>query len=389
MNTYFADLHIHIGRTISGRPVKITGSKTLTMDKILEEASERKGIDIVGVIDSQVPEVISQLEGMLQQGSVKELEEGGIRYHQTTLFLGSEIEINTPLMLGPIHVLAFMPTLEKMKVFSSWLSQHMTNITLSTQRFYGEPKDLQEKVKELNGLFIPAHIFTPFKGLYGSGVKASLKEIFYEEMIDAVELGLSANTEMADQIPELYAYPFLTNSDAHSLKKIAREYQAFSLKKPTFNEFRKALLRTDGRGIEANYGLDPRLGKYHRTCCAECFTLLNDHRKGEPCPACGHKRVIKGVYDRLQELKGESTHKPKRSPYVHQVPLDFIPKLGPKTLGKLLDHFGTEMAILHRVPGKHLEDVVGKPLADLIVKARDGKLSLDTGGAGRYGKVKI
>ena len=47
LKDYYADLHIHIGRTASGRAVKITGSKTLTLANILETASVRKGLDII------------------------------------------------------------------------------------------------------------------------------------------------------------------------------------------------------------------------------------------------------------------------------------------------------------------------------------------------------
>lgn len=95
-------------------------------------------------------------------------------------------------------------------------------------------------MKELQGLFIPAHIFTPFKSLYGKGVKKSLSEVFDPAQIDAVELGLSSDTDMVRNIEEIKSYPFLTNSDAHSLEKIAREYNALQLKEATFKEFEKA-----------------------------------------------------------------------------------------------------------------------------------------------------
>ena len=78
---------------------------------------------------------------------------------------------------------------------------------------------------------------------------------------------------MADQIKELHDYTFVTNSDAHSLAKIAREYQVIAMKEPTFLELKKALKNEDGRKIIANYGLDPLLGKYHKTVCAECLIL--------------------------------------------------------------------------------------------------------------------
>ena len=48
----------------------------------------------------------------------------------------------------------------------------------------------------------------------------------------------------------------------------------------------------------------------------------------------------------------------ERPPYVHQVPLEFIPGLGPKVLDKLVNHFGSEMAILHEVPDEALKEVV-------------------------------
>lgn len=42
MKEIYADLHIHIGRTQTGRTVKITGSKNLTLQTILETATPLK-----------------------------------------------------------------------------------------------------------------------------------------------------------------------------------------------------------------------------------------------------------------------------------------------------------------------------------------------------------
>ena len=80
-------------------------------------------------------------------------------------------------------------------------------------------------VEKYNGILIPAHIFTPYKSFYGNCTK-SLKRIFKEKFdkIFAVELGLSADTFLADEISELETRTFITDSDAHSLPKIAREY---------------------------------------------------------------------------------------------------------------------------------------------------------------------
>ncbi len=262
--------------------MKITGSKSLTITNVLKEASERKGMDLVGVIDCHAPAVMSELEDAIQDQMAVELEEGGVRYQNTTLLLGSEIEIYDNHCRGPIHVLCYFPTINKMKQFSQWLVGKMKNLELSSQRFYGEAVELQRTVKELDGLFIPAHIFTPFKSLYGKGVHRSLKEVLDPSLIDAIELGLSSDTQMADQIKELHEYPFLSNSDAHSLAKIGREYQQLQMKAANFDEWYKALRNVDGRKIIANYGLNPKLGKYHNTVCKECLSPI----KETPCPHC-------------------------------------------------------------------------------------------------------
>ncbi len=46
MYEVFADLHIHIGRTESGKPVKITAARSLNFANIAKECEERKGINI-------------------------------------------------------------------------------------------------------------------------------------------------------------------------------------------------------------------------------------------------------------------------------------------------------------------------------------------------------
>ncbi|MBP1760243.1 MAG: hypothetical protein H6Q63_1160, partial [Firmicutes bacterium] len=48
----FADLHIHIGQSLDGKYVKITGAKTLTLPNILEVARDIKGLSFVGIVDA-------------------------------------------------------------------------------------------------------------------------------------------------------------------------------------------------------------------------------------------------------------------------------------------------------------------------------------------------
>ncbi|WP_071460036.1 endonuclease Q family protein [Bacillus massilinigeriensis] len=386
MNQYFADMHIHVGRTKSGRAVKITGAKTLTVSNIISHARDRKGLHMVGIIDCHSPEVLDELEELASKGELVRHQDGGLMYGGLCIIPGSELEIRSEATGAPIHVLCFFPNLAVMRDFSKYLSLHLKNIHLSSQRVYLTGKALQDKTKELGGLFIPAHIFTPFKSLYGKGVKQSLSEVFDEKKIDAVELGLSADTEMADAIKELGEYTFLTNSDAHSLAKIAREYQAVFMEDTSFHEFSLVLRQEAGRKVAANYGLDPLLGKYHRTVCSNCLTPIPEG--GEACSQCKNSRYVKGVADRIVELSSGKRNNVQRPPYIHQVPLEFIPGVGKKAMESLMDHFGTEMSVLHSVPFEALKKAVPERTAELIVQAREGKLKVHAGGGGRYGKVQ-
>lgn len=385
MKSYYTDLHIHIGRTKSGRAVKITGAKSLTFSNIIAHARDQKGLDMIGIIDCHSPEVILEMEELMKKGELAQLEDGGLSYGGLTIIPGSELEVYDRSCQGPLHVLCFFPSLPILKEFSHWISHHLKNIHLSSQRIYISGRELQRKTKELHGLFIPAHVFTPYKSLYGKGVRQSLTEVLDPELIDAVELGLSSDTYMADGIPELHSYTFVSDSDAHSLGKIAREYQTILMEKPTFSELKKSLANEDGRRIAANYGLDPLLGKYHETVCEKCLKPF-DPKRGK-CETCGHEKYIKGVADRIAELSNTGEKAPERPPYIYQIPLDFIPGLGPKMKEKLLNHFGTEMAILHEASFAHLKEVVPKKIAELIVAARTGQLQLQAGGGGKYGRV--
>lgn len=366
--TVFADLHIHIGSTASGRPVKITASKQMTMQAVLREAAERKGLGMIGIIDCHVPEVLAELQGMIARGEGTQLSGGGIRYKGLTLLLGTEMEVYDETCQGPIHVLCYFPDLETMGRFSRWMGRFQKNITLSSQRSYVKVKALQREVKALDGLFIPAHIFTPYKSVYGKGVKIFMGEVLDLSLVDAVELGLSSDTAMASQLAELDGFPFLTNSDAHSLASIGREYQQLSLKEVDFKHFREGLRHR--KGVVANYGLDPKLGKYYREVSARIDWLASAQRqhlvRREPSPPSARE---------------------KRPPYKHHIPLPFLPGIGRARLDRLIERFGSEMHVLHYATFEELKTVLPADVARTILKARQGGVSIEAGGEGRYGKV--
>ena len=191
---------------------------------------------------------------------------------------------------------------------------------------------------------------------------------------------------MVKGINELAPYSFVTNSDAHSLGKLAREYQKMYVADANFEELKKALHQQQGRTILANYGLNPLLGKYHETVCANCDEQITDDAITR-CPSCGKEQLITGVAKRISQLTDPLQQDASRPPYIHQVPLDFIPGVGPKTIDRLIQAFGTEMAILHTTSLDELKEVIPEKLANLIDLARKGKLGIRVGGGGVYGKI--
>ena len=396
MYEIFADLHVHIGRSENGKPIKITAAKSLNFANIAKECADRKGINIVGIIDCASPYVIEDIENFLKTGEAYELEDGGIIYKdKVCILLGSEVETSEKGRngkCGAAHNVCFFPHLSDIKEFSQEMSTHIKNITLSTQRSNVSGYELIDIVEKYNGILIPAHVFTPFKSYYGNCTDR-LKDIFKEkyDKIFAVELGLSSDTFLADMISELEDKTFVTNSDAHSLPKIAREYNKMLVGDISFKEVVKALKNEDGRKIIANYGLDPKLGKYHRTHCDNCDCTIETKEPVEVCPKCGSDKVTFGVFDRIELIKDkEITKSPEnRPPYIYQIPLSFIPGVGGKTIEKLLDSFETEMNILHKLSKDDLEGVVGEKIANIIINSREGNIKVQSGGGGNYGRVNL
>jgi len=392
MNTYFMDFHVHIGRSNSGAPVKITASRDLTFANIAQECKHRKGIDIVGIVDCASPEVIDDISQLINSGEMKPLKEGGLIYQdKVTIILGSEIETKEANG-GLSHQIAFFPYFEDVKEFSKTLSHLVTNVSLSSQNCKISAQEFFKIINRIGGILIPAHVFTPHKSVYGKCVKR-LKEMFSRatlKKIPAIELGLSADTEIADHLKELCEYTFLTNSDAHSLPKIGREYNIIELEEANFKEILLALQRKEGRKIIANYGLDPKLGRYHRTFCEVCNYIATSNPPVYKCEKCGSDKIVKGVFDRIVEIGDyQQSISPSHRPlYYHQVPLEFVPGVGKKTLNKLFDYFGTEMNILHKASYQEISQVVGFEIAKNIILARRGLLKLSPGGGGKYGKVK-
>ncbi|MBD3174953.1 MAG: TIGR00375 family protein [Armatimonadia bacterium] len=391
MHTLFADLHIHIGRSGDDRPVKITASRDLTFEGICRECVDRKGVQVAGVIDCASPAVIADIEHLVETGEMEPLSGGGLRYRsELVVLLGAELETHEEGG-GLSHHVCYLPDVPTLKRFSADMARKVTNMQLSSQQCHMPANLLAKEVLSREGLFVPAHAFTPHKSLYGS-CAARMAEMFEEEVlagIPAIELGLSADTSLADRLSELSGLSFLSNSDAHSLPKIAREYNILKMPEASFAGLRAALEGRGEAGVLGNFGLDPRLGKYHRTFCEVCDEVVLEPPPTFECSRCAGDKVTRGVLDRIVSIadREESRSPGHRPPYRHQVPLEFVPGLGSVKLNALLNRFGTEMNVLHEADEDEIAQVVGSKIARLILHAREGRLAMSAGGGGRFGKA--
>jgi uncharacterized protein (TIGR00375 family) len=247
-----------------------------------------------------------------------------------------------------------------------------------------------------NGCIIgPSHAFTPWTSIYKE--YDSIKDC-YGKMPDFLELGLSADSDMADTIEELKNIPFITNSDAHSPwpHRLGREFNELEIGKLTFEGVKDAILN---KNIKANYGFDPRLGKYHQTACSKCFTQYSIEEAINMkmrCPCGG--RIKKGVDYRIYELSKweEPHHPPHRPPYIHILPLAEIISIThgkgvttvfvQKIWKEMVQRFNDEITVLIHAPMEEITTIDSK-VAEVIKAFRNNTLQIKSGGGGRYGEI--
>ena len=251
-----------------------------------------------------------------------------------------------------------------------------------------------EIARDYNCLIGPAHIFTPWTGLF-----KEYDSIFdcYKTRPDFVELGLSADTNMASGIGQLDDYTFLTNSDSHSPwpHRIAREFNRIQLDDLSYDSLFSAIKNNQ---VIENFGMDPRMGKYHETGCISCYKLYSwdDAEKLNMKCSCGG-RIKRGVVARINQLSaGSSSQNNKHPPYHYILPLaELLSSIYDKGVStkfvqtrydKLIELFGDEISILVDADIKKIASR-DKLLADVIKMYRLNKLNVMVGRGGRYGQV--
>ena len=278
------------------------------------------------------------------------------------------------------------------------------------------PRDLTEMLLGIDPrcFVIPAHVWTPWFGLFGSKSGFdSLEECFGDlsDHVIAVETGLSADPTMCWRVPDLDDLSVVSFSDAHSLPKLARELTIFN------GELSYDGLVESLRSQDIAYTIEffPEEGKYHLSGHRKCGVRYDPEEVGtigSACPVCGRAMTL-GVMQRVEELARRETHSTigedgmiqsndGRPPYRSLVSLQQVLS---ETLGvgvntkrvrtaymTLVETFGNEMRVLIDAPAAELAGSLpthGDRLAEGIERVRSGDIHIEPGFDGQFGVVKV
>jgi uncharacterized protein (TIGR00375 family) len=420
---YVTDLHLHS---------KYARAVSPQMDlQMMSRVAKQKGLDVLSAADFTHPVWFKEISEQLE-----EAEEGLYRLKgestDVRFMLGTEMSsiYKQGDKLRRIHNLIFVPSLEVADKFNRAVIARGGNLNADGRPIVGmSSRDLLELLLGIDerAYLIPAHIWTPHFGIYGSASGFdSLEEAFGDlaPYVFGIETGLSSDPDMNWQAAELMHRAILSFSDAHSAPKMAREATVVELESLSFMSIRYSFERLakpdlgDKNKIAYTLEFYPEEGKYH-------FSGHRDHKivfgpeeireRGNVCPVCG-RRLTEGVLYRVQQLSDEKLYdrveekvidgvkwytdsKGIQPPYIKLVQLQQIvaESLGSSVASKktqalftqLCSELTSELHVLMNAPIADIERVGGGRVAQAITKVREGNIAIEPGYDGLYGKVSI
>ncbi len=392
----FADLHVH-------GPYSRGTSKNSTLDKF-EAYAKMKGLSLLGTGDFTHPKWKEEIS-KLSYNEDKQLffSETGFPFMLTTEL--SHIYRDETGKVRKIHQVVLAPSLEVVTQIQDALRNY-GNLDVDGRPTLNLP--LPESIDVLKGIskeveVFPAHAWTPWFGVFGSKSGFdSLKEAYQDRVKDvhALETGLSSDPPMNWRLSELDRINLVSFSDAHSFWpwRIGRESTIFDCDL-SYNAIVNAI-RT-GKGLAGTVEVDPSYGKYHWDGHRNCGVFIKPseaERLGNVCPVC-RKPLTLGVLHRVEELADRPEgYKPKDAKGFYELlPLAVLianyystepsTKKVQGVYDKLLE-LGNEFHVLLEVKREDLESKLNdKKLVDLILANRGGKLKVQPGYDGVYGKL--
>ena len=410
---FVADLHIH-------SHFSRATSRELDLEHLWIWA-QLKGVTVVGTGDFTHPGWFAELESKLvpaEEGlfALKpELERAlaeqiPLSCRAPVRFLLSA-EISNIYKYGErtrkVHNLVCMPHLDGVSTFSRALAR-IGNLKSDGRPILGlDSRDLLEITLTSAGgaVLIPAHIWTPWFSAMGSKSGFPSIEECYRDLspqIFAVETGLSSDPPMNWRLSSLDRFALVSNSDAHSPSKLAREANLFSCDLSYGAIF--DALRLPGRpGFEGTLEFFPEEGKYHFDGHRKCDVRMSPEQSREAggiCPVCS-KAMTLGVMYQVEELadRPEGFKPPGHSPYFSLVGLaevlGEVLGVGPATkrvkraMGQMLEKLGPELTVLRQAPVEEIRGVGGPVLAEALGRMRRGEVLIDGGYDGEFGRVRM
>jgi len=397
---FIADFHLHS---------KYSRATSPRMDlENLDKIAKTKGIKVLTIGDFTHPEWFKNLKEKLkpaEPGLFKlKNSDSGTRFILTT-------EISCIYSKGgkvrKIHIVVFAPNFETVEKINTHLGC-IGNLAADGRPILGlDAKELAKIVLNISQdcLIVPAHVMTPWFGIFGSKSGFdSVEECFedYSKYIYALETGLSANPEMIWRIPDGRKATLISNSDAHSLAKLGREVNVFDTEL-SYQKILQAIKTKDPKKFLYTIEFFPQEGKYHYDGHRKCGISLSPQETKKyngVCPVCGKPLTI-GVLNRVEQLADRPKgFKPENViPFKSLIPLEEIIaeslKLGVKTKGvekeykNLIEKFESEFNILLDVSISDLKAETLAEIAEGIKRLRQGKIFVEPGYDGVYGKIKI
>ena len=400
--SYAADLHVH-------SPFARGTSRRLTFDGLAHWAKV-KGIDLLATGDFTHPLWIEETRDRLTDAGNGLFSLDGVHF-----VLGTELSCVASQggRSRRVHVLALAPELQTVDRINSALAAHGNLASDGRPILRLTPRDLLETLLEIDDrcLMIPAHLWTPWYGLYGSKSGFdSLEEAFGDlaDRVPAVETGLSSDPAMNWGVPSLDDVSLVSFSDAHSPARLGRELTVFD-GDLSYDGLAHAL-RTGDIGYTVEFF--PEEGKYHHSGHRKCgvrYTPEQVAEEGVRCPKCGRPLTI-GVLQRVEELSRRAVETRRgedglvrsnngRPPFRSLVALvDIVAEaLGCRPQAKraaaaydgLVSRFGNELAVLIDAPADDIASAAGDRIAEGVARVRSGDIVIEPGYDGEYGEVKV
>ena len=389
-----ADLHIN------SKYSRAT-SKNLDFANLVKYA-RIKGINLLGTGDFTHPVWLQEIK--------KLRESKGLFYYSDFAFvLSGEISlIYTQNGKGRrVHLVLLAPSIEAVEKINSYLDTKGRRdydgrpiFNISAEEFTKQMMLISREIE-----LIPAHVWTPWFGMFGSmsGFN-NLKEAFgeQEKEIHAIETGMSSDPEMNWHVRELNDKSIVSFSDSHSFWpfRLGREATIFN-KVESYADLIKEIRENSFVGtIET----DPCYGKYHydgHRLCKFSSSPAETKKLNGLCPVCGKKLTI-GVDNRVEELTNQKIEEnKKRKEYFKLLPLHELIVLAKSTslaskkswdvYNNFVAKFGNEFNVLLLAEKKEmLKQFPNESLMiDLILRNREGKIKIKPGYDGEYGEALL